>query len=515
MRKWLIVSFLIPLSLMSVVPSAPAQDDSLTFGAEWFDEGIMYEVFVRSFRDSDGDGFGDLRGVIEGLDYIQSLGANIIWLMPIHPSPSYHGYDVTDYYGVNPDYGTLGDLLELIEEVHNRNMYIIMDYVANHTSDEHPFFISAFATPDSEYSFFHHWLNEDQTQYNSFAGFSHMPEINFDSPEARDYMINVALYWLDPDGDGDPSDGFDGFRCDVAIGPPLDFWADVRQAMQEKNPDTILLAEAWLRGNGLNALQPFLQGDAFNAAFDFPAFHTLVGDHDTNGDGLVSGESTGEFLEIGVLGGARLFEPGAHLVRFVNNHDTNRIMSEVNGDTKRARATAVWLFTVAETPMIYYGEEIGMPGIKGNGPFYDEYRREPMDWYISEEGPGMTTWFRPNNRNNAPNDGISVEEQETDPNSLLNFYRTLGEIHNNSSALRTGGVGRLDISSEGVDLYAVWRGDSEGDMVIVLINFQSTSVTASFYEPLSTDAEVLLSAGFTLDGDTFTLDPAGFAIISN
>ncbi len=511
MRKWLIVSFVVTLLLMSMIPTAPAQDDP--FGAAWFDDGIMYEVFVRSFRDSNGDGIGDLQGVMESLDYLQSLGVQTIWLMPIHPSPSYHGYDVTDYYDINPDYGTVDDLVALIEEVHNRDMYIIMDYVANHTSDQHPFFISAFANPDSEFSYFHTWLNDEHTQYNSFAGFGHMPEINYDSQEARDYMLDVAQYWMDPNGDGNTSDGFDGFRCDVAIGPPLDFWAELRTVMRETNPEAVLLAEAWLRGNGLNALQPFLEGDSFNAAFDFPAFHSLVADHDVNGDGTVSGASTGEFLEIGVLGGARLFDPGAHLVRFVNNHDTNRIMSEVEGDQARARAAAVWLMTIPETPMIYYGEEIGMLGIKGTGTlYYDEYRREPMDWYAAEEGPGMTSWFRPDNRYNAPNDGISVEEQEADPTSLLNFYRTLGELHNSTPALRTGDVGRLDISSEGVDLYAMWRGAVDGDKVLIIINFQSEAVTASFLTP--TMGDILLSQGFSLDGDTFTIEAAGYAIIA-
>lgn len=522
MRKWLyllIISILLSTILLAnTMDKSPTNAQDNDFGAEWFREGIMYEVFVRSFRDSNGDGVGDLRGVIDGLDYIQSLGVNIIWLMPINPSPSYHGYDIIDYYDVNPDYGTKDDLLELIQEVHNRDMYIIMDYVANHTSNIHPFYLDAFNNPDSEYSDFYKWINEEQTSVQGFAGLSSMPEINHDNTATRQYMIDVGLYWLDPNGDGDPSDGFDGLRCDVAVGPPLIFWNELRAAMRDKNPNSILLAEAWLRST--RDLQDYLTGETFNAIFDFPTFHSVAADHNQNGDGIVSGAVSGDFLEISLNSALFQYPMGSHLVRFTNNHDTNRIMSEVEGDEERARAAAVWLLTAPNTPMLYYGEEIGMFGVKGTGnPYWDEYRREPFDWYTSEEGNGMTTWFQPNDRHNAPNDEISVEEEESDPNSLLNFYRGLGELRNATPALQTGDFGKLDISSEGIDLYAIWRGEIDGDLVLVIINFGLESITAEFTGPVP-DVETLenlnivMSDAFTLEGNTFTVDPAGYAILT-
>ncbi|PJF42987.1 MAG: hypothetical protein CUN55_09365, partial [Phototrophicales bacterium] len=458
-----------------------AQEDDDPYGADWFGEGIMYEVFVRSFRDSDGDGVGDLRGVIEGLDYIQGLGANIIWLMPIHPTTTYHGYDVTDYYGINPDYGTMEDLQALIAEVHRRDMYIIMDYIANHTSNAHPFFIDSFGNPESEYSDFYMWTNEEQTEYRSFANARYLPRINYDSAQAREYMINVATYWLDPNGDGDTSDGFDGLRCDVATGPPFDFWEELRASMLLVNPDAVLLAEAWLR-NGLE-LKTFVEsGTAFNAIFDFPTYHTAAGDHDVNGDGIFSGAISGDFLELPINGAQRLYPVGAHLVRFANNHDTNRVMSEVEGDLARAKAVAVWLLTLPGTPMIYYGEEIGMFGSKGTGPrVYDEFRREPFDWYASEDGEGMTTWFRTGDRYNAPFDGISVEEEDLEPDSLLNHYRALGALHRTIPAFyRDEGVGKVELSEEGIDLYAIYRGNPEEGLYYIVINFGTSPVTATF-----------------------------------
>lgn len=502
--------------LSQPAPSQPVQaQDGDPYGAAWFGDGIMYEVFVRSFRDTDGDGVGDLRGVIEGLDHIQSLGANIIWLMPIHPTTTYHGYDVVNYFDVNPEYGTRDDLTALIEEVHRRDMYIIMDYIANHTSNAHPFFIDSIGNPDSEHSHFYNWTNEDQTEWRSFANTRYLPEINFESAEARAYMVEVAQFWMDPNSDGDLSDGFDGLRCDVAIGPPLDFWAEVRAGIQTVNPDAVLLAEAWLR-SGIE-LKDYLEGDAFNAIFDFPTFHSIAADHDTNLDSIMSGNISGDFLELPINGAARLYPEGSHLVRFANNHDTNRIMSEVDGDVARAKAVAVWLFTTTGTPMIYYGEEIGMFGSKGTGPrIYDEYRREPFDWYASESGEGMTTWFRVGDRYNAPLDGISVEEQLTDPDSLLNLYHTLGELHRNTPALYNNeGVGKIDLSEEGIDLYAMYRGSFEGDLIYVVINFSNAPISAAF---TNTDvslenAEPLISNGFEQNGNNFTIQPTGYVIL--
>lgn len=517
--------FLILLVLIApVIVSSPtnkaahAQDAPDAFGAEWFSDGIMYEVFVRSFRDSDGDGIGDLRGIIQSLDYIQSLGASIIWLMPIHETTTYHGYDVVDYYSINPEYGTMEDLQELIAEVHARDMYIIMDYIANHTSNAHPFFLDSISNPESEYSHFYRWRNEEQTEWASFANTRYLPEINYDSDEARQYMVEVAAFWLDPNGDGDPSDGFDGLRCDVATGPPLDFWEQVRAATYAVNPDSVLLAEAWTDASGtLTALdlQDYLQPNRFNAIFDFPTMSAAILNIEENGDGIFAGQRSGDFLEIPVNGAQRVYPPGGHLVRFPSNHDTNRIMSEVEGDFDRAKAVAVWLMTVPGTPMIYYGEEIGMFGTKGTGPrVYDEYRREPFDWYASESGEGMTTWFRTGDRYNAPLDGISVEEQENDPDSLLNLYRDLGTLYNNSPALSSGTVGKIELSGEGLDLYAMYR-QAEDETIYIIINFMPDTISATLTVEGSgfENAEVLLSSNFESDGQEFTIASTGYAVL--
>ncbi|MGB9880750.1 MAG: alpha-amylase family glycosyl hydrolase, partial [Anaerolineae bacterium] len=160
---------------------------------------------------------------------------------------------------------------------------------------------------------------------------------------------------------------------------------------------------------------------------------------------------------------------GAQSVIFLNNHDTNRIMSTVQGDMQRTKLGATLLFTLPGTPLVYYGEEIGMAGIKGDGkPYWDEYRREPMDWYAAEEGPGMTTWFRPADRNNRPYDGISVEEQQSHPDSLLSHYRRLTRLRESYSALRHGSYERIEVVEGPSTVYAYLRQDAQAHLLVVL-----------------------------------------------
>ncbi|RMF52068.1 MAG: hypothetical protein D6749_05985 [Chloroflexota bacterium] len=431
----------------------------------WFGESVIYALFVRSFRDSNGDGVGDLRGVIEGLDYIQSLGANTIWLLPIFSSPSYHGYDTLDYYTINPDYGTREDFLALIQAVRQRGMYLLIDYVANHTSNQHPFFRDALGRPQSEYADFYIWNNPEHTRYQTFAGIGFMPELNYDSPRVRAYMIDVALHWLDPNSDGDPSDGVHGFRADVAKDVPLEFWRELRAAMDRVNPSAILLGEIWADGATISR---FLDGTALDAAFHFPAFHALSGHQDRNGDGIINGIGGAAPLGSAMRALRRTIAPTTFLAHFTHNHDTNRLMSMVEGNWQLARAAAVWLYTAPDVPTIYYGEEIGMKGVKGAGnPYFDEFRREPLDWYAAETGAGMTRWFKPANRNNAPYDGISVEEQDGDPTSLLSLYRQLGKLRAEKAALRAGNFA-IPRNEDALYVLQRWSDDS---LYLIAINF--------------------------------------------
>jgi glycosidase len=473
----------------------------------WFYDALLYEVFVRSFYDSDGDGVGDLAGVTAQLDYLASLGANAIWLMPIHPSPSYHGYDVTDYFDINPDYGTLDDFRTLVQEAHARDIRVIIDFVINHTSNQAPFFVDAVADPDSEYADWFNWNNEGHTRWEGFAGLDFMPTLNHDSKGVQEFVKEVARFWLDLDGDGDYGDGVDGFRCDVAVGPPHRTWKMLRQEVKALNPEALLLGEAWLR-NPVDMRNYFNQ--EFDALFDFPLYHTLAGDHDANGDGLLNGQVRAGLVHGPILS---LYHYYAHaqMVRFINNHDTNRAMTDLQGDADKARAAATLLLTLPSTPMIYYGEEIGMRGQKGSGPIYDELRREPMDWHAAEEGAGMTNWFKPSNRNNAPQDGVSVEEQTDDPGSLLNHYRQLIALRHDYAALRAGGYQKAALTGNPDTQAAFWRWDEDA-LILVVLNLSDTSATTEVdltQRPLHFAGAVTdLLTGQLLpapEGDTYTI----------
>ncbi len=440
----------------------------------WPHDAIIYEVFVRSFWDSDGDGIGDLRGLTAMLDYLNDgdpatttdLGVNAIWLMPVFASPSYHGYDATDYYTVHPAYGTNEDLVTLVKEAHKRGIRVILDFVAGHTSDRHPFFVDAHRNPASKYTPFYQWLDAENVGYVSFAGVSSMPSLNYDSPETVAYMLDVARFWMDLDGDGDYTDGIDGFRCDYAKGPPHAFWQQLRAETKKLNPDFYLLAEVW---DGDTRLLAEYYADQFDATFDFPLYFTLGGDETEVGDGVLAGAMSPLFIEVSLRGREKLYPPGAQSVTFISNHDTNRVMSDVEGDVRRAKLGATLLLTLPGTPLIYYGEEIGMAGVKGDGrPYWDEPRREPLDWYAAEAGPGMTTWFKPAGRHNQPHDGVSVEEQRGVAGSLWEHYRALIALRMAHPALRSGD--RTSVRADNDNVYAFLRA-AGSERILVVLNF--------------------------------------------
>jgi len=479
---------------------------------DWFKNAVLYQIFVRSFADSDGDGIGDFNGITANLDYIQSLGADVIWLMPIHPSPSDHGYDVTDYFAVNPDYGTMADFQLLVDEVHKRDMRILIDFVASHLSVEHEFFQDAFGNPNSPYDDWFHFTNEANTSYQSFANIGNMPRFNHFNPEVVDYLSEVALFWMDPDQDGDTTDGVDGYRVDNAIFPPNEFFVTLRQRVKRANPDALLLGEVWVSRS--KELRPFFQ-DQFDALFNFPLYTLASGDPEGNGDGLLAGVLPASLLTRILSDQRELFPPEAILVQFFSNHDTNRLASELEGDVAREKMAAALSALLPGTVAIYYGEEIGMPGVKGGPPAWDNYRREPMDWYAAETGPQMTTWFRPPDRWNRPDDGISVEEQEADPDSLLNTYRAVLSLKKTLPALREGDFEVLETTALGRKAWAARRTAGE-QTLIAIFNFgtETTEITVAgfpFTSPTLTD---LLSGetypGSTAGGDyVITLPPAG------
>lgn len=474
---------MVPTPAATLIPYSPP---------DWFDDDILYEIYVRSFADSDGDGTGDFKGIIERLDYIQSLGVDTIWLMPIYPSPSDHGYDVSDYFAVNPEFGTLEDLQELVRAVHDRGMRIILDFVPSHLSNQNPLFEDAYNNPESRYSDWFVWTNDEHTTYAGFAGNEDMPRFNHYNPEVVDYLAEAARYWLDLDGDGDLTDGVDGFRVDNITFPPQEFLVALRQEVKSANPEALLLGEAWVHNpSDLSRFFP----DQFDALFDFPLYELMQGNQDSNGDGLLAGKSFPILITSLMEEESKRFPDGAMALRFFSNHDTNRIATELGGDPARQRLAAALLAGLPGPVMVYYGEEIGMPGQKGGAPYYDNYRREPMDWYAAEEGLGQTSWFILEDGWNQPLDGISVEEQDADEESLLNYYRNALAIRKQTPALSEGDFEILPLESSGPGEWAFVR-RQEADAVVAMYNFSDQPLEVTIAEfPFSADGLIDLLTG--------------------
>jgi alpha-amylase len=497
-----------PAPSPSSVPSTSPSTSPTPFATpEWFKDGVLYEIFVRSFADSNGDGIGDLRGIENKLDYLKGLGVTAVWLTPIFASPSYHGYDTTDYYTINPDFGTKDDLVSLVGSAHAKGIRVILDFVASHTSNLFPYFKDAYGNPGSQYSDWYVWKDAAHRVYQSFANVPTLPSLNHANPVVNQYYIDVAKYWMDLDGDGDYTDGIDGFRCDYALGSPHAFWRQLRAALKPLNPDVLLLGEVWV--DSPSAQTPYFQ-DQFDALFDFPLYIQLQANPQISGDGVLNGSAFLSSLNNIVKSEAGQFPADAIRVRFAGNHDTNRIASEEEGNAARERLAALLVASLDGTPMIYYGDELGMSGEKGSGPIYDEYTREPMEWYGSDAGPDQPAWFK-ESRFDQPNDGVSVQEEESDQRSLLNYYRQIYAMRAANPALATGGFELLPTDVDGV--WAFWR-FTRDDVVSAIFNFNPSKVTvrpdlSTAPNSIGTTAVDLLT-GTTLKpiNEAFTLGPA-------
>jgi len=442
----------------------------------WWNDTVFYEIFVRSFKDSDGDGIGDFNGITEKLDYLQALGIRGLWLMPIHPSPSYHGYDVTDYYAVNADYGTMDDFKNLLAEAHKRNIKIIIDLVINHTSAQHPWFKQALQG-DPEYKQWYIWSDTDpgflgpwnakawhrasNGQYYYAIFWDQMPDLNYDHPAVREEVNTITAFWLQ-------EVGVDGFRLDairyldedgkiLADAPTTHaFLREWGAYYRSLNPEAFTVGEIWTSNS---SVAKYTRGDELTSAFNFDLSTYIL-------RGLGEGNATTiNFVLNDML---RLF-PEQNNANFLTNHDINRVASYTFGDNALAqgKAAAGMLFTMPGIPFIYYGEEIGMTGVKP-----DEKIRTPMQW-TGEPKSGFTTGT-PWQAVNADYKTINVAAQTGLADSLLEHYRRLIQLRNASSALRSGAT--YPVKADVRRLVTFVRASAD-ETVLVVINVDDQAVS--------------------------------------
>lgn len=451
-------------------------------GYAWWNDSVFYEIFVRSFYDSNSDGIGDINGIIEKLDYLNDgnpktttdLGVSGIWLMPINPAASYHGYDPTDYYGINPDYGILDDFKRLLEESHKRGIRVIMDMVYNHTSNKHPWFIEA---RDKSQSTRHDWYVWSATNpgyngpwgekvwYPSTAGFYYaifwigQPDLNYRDPAVSEEMLNVARYWL-------KDVGVDGFRLDAVRYLVEDgtnqqdtlethaWWANFYKFYKEINPQAMTVGEVYTNNY---IVDDYLKDHEFDQAFNFDLAGQILDNIDNRNAVNLNASINSSFKLL----------PKGEYATFLSNHDQERVMSFFEGDPIKARLAASVLLTIPGTPFIYYGEEIGMTG---NKP--DEQIRTPMLW-TSDKYAGFSTVY-PWEATIRNYEQINVAAETGDPNSLLSLYRELIQLRNEHVALRVGDF--YSIRSDDFSLLAYLRASKE-ENIMVLLNLSEKPIS--------------------------------------
>ncbi len=465
------------------ITAAPAPAEA-PIPAGWWNGAVCYEIFVRSFYDSNGDGIGDFNGLIEKLAYINDgdpntindLGATCIWLMPISDATSYHGYDVIDYFAVHPEYGTNDDFKRLVEAANARGIKVVIDLVLNHTSVDHPWFQEALRDPNSPYRDFYLWSNDkplyrgpfgnnevwhkspvaDEYYYGLF--WSGMPDLNYRNPAVTAEAQRISLFWIE-------EMGVDGFRLD-AIKHMIEY-----QAAQADTPET----HEWLRAyrQFLDARAPgtFTIGEIYDAGpsalenyfpdqlYYYFEFEVAAAIRTAANIGLAS-----TFRK--AVDAAYTELPDQRWSAFLTNHDQNRVMSGFRDDVSKAKIAAFALLTIPGMPFVYYGEEIGMVGVKP-----DEDIRTPMQW-TKEEFGGFTAglpWRNPQGDYPVKN----VLMQEEDPDSLLNTYRRLIHLRVNTPALAGGDFTPLETDSSSVS--AFMRHTDEQTLLIV-INFDGATL---------------------------------------
>lgn len=444
---------------------------------------IIYHVCQRSFYDSNGDLNGDLNGLRQKLGYLQDLGVTSIMLLPLYEADCYHNYFANDFDKIDPEFGTMEEYITLVKDIHKRGMKIYMDMESQYVTSKHVWWKDAVGNLKSEYSDYllfddaEHKIPStmvfDLRELKSYDGSTiKVTTVNLKSPKVLEYNIKLFSFFMDPNQDGKFDDGVDGFRLDHAMDhldakPTLtnlftEFWKPLIAEIKKVNPKINIVAE---------------QADWNDYGFDY--FEKATVDR-MFGFGLK--QAILSFDKQQLIQNANVLlnktPKGKDQLIFIENHDLDRFAS-LETNFKKQKVAAALMLLIGGVPSIYYGQEIGMQGKSysfGNTDGNDIGRREAFDWYQSGEGKGMAFWYKNTgnwwtNKNQKSNDGISLEEQKQDPNSLFNFYKKIIKLRQSNDALANGKYENVQNNSSSV--FSFYRKEGNNTM-LVAVNLADT-----------------------------------------
>jgi len=510
----------------------------------WWQSGVIYQIYPRSFQDSNGDGVGDLPGILQRLDYIRSLGVDAVWISPIYPSPMHDfGYDVADYTGIHPLFGTMDDFDRVLEAAHARSLRLILDLVPNHTSDEHPWFIESRSCRDNPKRDWYFWrdpkpdgglpnnwrgafggpawtLDPHTGQYYLHQFDPHQPELNYRNPEVLAAMLDAMRFWLDR--------GVDGFRVDVITmmikdvalrdNPPNPEWdgvnpADSLKPVYSRNQpevheivrsmrrlldsypgDRVLIGETWVTGEYLQYYGASL--DECHLPFNFDLIRAPWTAHDVC--------AAVEYYEAGV-------PKGGWPNYVLGNHDQPRVASRVGAT--QARVAQMALLTLRGTPTCYYGDEIGMENVPIPPEFVQDPpavrqpeiadavgrdpERTPMQWDAGSNAgfsaQGVTPWLP------LAADYVTrnVAMQERDSASPLALFRALTGLRQSEPALAVGDY--ATVKTGAADIYAYIRTAPSCAGFLIVLNFGCETHTLDL-SAVASRAEIALATELQRSG---------------
>ena len=446
----------------------------------WWNDAVFYEIFVRSFYDSNADGVGDLQGIIQKLDYLNDgnpntdtdLGVTALWLMPIFPSPSYHGYDVTDYRNIDEEYGTMNDFKALITAAHARGIKIVIDFVGNHTSDQHPWF-TASASNESKRDWY--LWNSNKPSYNGPWGqevwherngsyyyglfWGGMPDLNYTNQDVTNEIKNTLRFWKE-------EVGVDGFRIDAVkhwiengdqqenTAATLAWWRDLYVFRKSLDPGLMMVGEAW---TSTQNIAPY-SDKRLDYCFEFDLSYALI-------DGINNQTNSGLKSKMSEI--ISTYETNQYGT-FLTNHDQDRSFYRFGMDERKAKLAARILLSLPGVPYIYYGEEVGMLGQKP-----DEDIRRPMQWTSSANaGFSSTQPWHPLNNNYA---NYNVANQQFESESIWSQYQIWIKQRTRNTALRSGNYDFIE--SNNSRMFSYLRADSESNTAFAVIHNLSSQNT--------------------------------------